>query len=113
MRPHEDVPNRDTRGVEAPTDADDTRQAVAPRHFQNHAVAGAKRRAEALSWSMALTEIDSILDHHSTEKAGKMLWWAGGPSLMGAWREQGYLSRGAASCGLASSRGFKDRNRIV
>jgi hypothetical protein len=84
MRPYQDVTNREARGVEVPTDADDTRQAVAPRTSQHHAVARAKRRAAVRSRSMALTEIGYILDHHPTEKAGKMLWRAWGHMADGA-----------------------------
>jgi hypothetical protein len=76
MRPHEDVPNRDTRGAEAHTDADGSRQDVAPRDSRHHAVARAKGRAEVLSWAIAPAAIDPILDHHPIEQAGNMLWRA-------------------------------------
>ena len=84
MRPHEDVPNRDARGAEAPTDADDTRQHVEPRNPRNHTVARAKLRSEALSWSMAPAEIDHILDHHPIEDARNILWRARRPVADGA-----------------------------
>ena len=84
MRPHEDVPNRDTRGEEVPTDADDTRQHVEPCNSQNQAAARAKLRAAALSWSIAPAEIDHILDHHPIEKAHNILWRARRPIANGA-----------------------------
>ena len=76
MRPHQDVPKRNTHGAEVPTDADDPRQHLEPRHSQNQAAARAKRRAAALSWSIAPAAIDPILDLHPIEKAGTRLWRA-------------------------------------
>jgi hypothetical protein len=106
MRSHEDVPNRDACGAEAPTEADDTRQNVAPRNSQNRSVARVKLRAAALSWSITPAEIDHILDRLLIEKAGTMLWQARRHGAAGALSVAGSSDqRGStAQLGEASSR---------